>query len=481
MTDIRKKLAIQFIATNGATVAAFVLSIILSRLLSPSEIGIYSLTAAAVGFAHVFRDFGVASYIRQQKELTGEMVRAAMGVLICSSWSIALILFCLSGAIADYFGQPGVKDAMHVVAVGFLFIPFGAIPQAALAREMQVEKNALVTAISTTVYFGSCVTLAYMGFSYMSMAWAGLINIVTCSFLYSLLRPAGMPVLPSLQGWGSVVNFGFGAMLASATRAVDAAMADVLLGKLSGPHFVGIFSRANSTVNIFNHISGPTINYMALPYLAKVHHRGEAVSQEVVRAIAFITGLIWPALLATSVLGADLIEVLYGSRWLECVEAIPWLCVVVATQASTSFLQPAFTGVGRPYLAAFPLMLSVGLKVAAALLLFNGSLASFAQAYMLAELAALPVYILLAWRVFGMNRADWWQGLHKSVALLFLFALGLLGCAWLLQGFNTAYVRLLVAIAVLTPVWIGAAFLSHHPLRLELLRLGTMVKGFSIR
>jgi O-antigen/teichoic acid export membrane protein len=481
MKSFRKKLAIQFIATNGATVATFVLSIILSRLLSPSEIGIYSLTAAAIGFAHVFRDFGVASYIRQQKELTAEVVRAAMGVLIFSSWSIALILYCLSGAIADYFGQPGVKDAMHVVSVGFLFIPFGSIPQAALAREMQVEKNALVMAISTTVYFSSCVTLAYMGYSYMSMAWASLINIIVSSLCYCLLRPAGLPVFPSLRGWRRVMNFGFGAMLASSARAIDAAMADILLGKLSGPHFVGIFSRANSTVNIFNHISGPTINYMALPYLAKVHHRGEAVSQEVVRAIAFITGLIWPALLTTAVLGEELIEVLYGTQWLECVEAIPWLCVVVATQATTSFLQPAFTGIGRPYLAAFPLILSVGLKIIVAQWLFNGTLASFAQAYMLAELAALPVYVVLAWRVFGMNHADWWRGLRQSAFLLIIFALGLMCCDLLLQGISTAFIRLLVAMIILTPVWVGAAFVSRHPLHIELLRLGSIAKKFVTR
>ena len=77
MSTLRKKILLQFLVSNGATAANFALSIVLARLLSPSKIGIFSMTAIAVSFAHVFRDFGVATCIKQKKELSSDIIATA--------------------------------------------------------------------------------------------------------------------------------------------------------------------------------------------------------------------------------------------------------------------------------------------------------------------------------------------------------------------------------------------------------------------
>ena len=161
MNSVRKKISIQFVASNSAMAVNFLLSIILSRMMTPAEIGIFSMSAVIVGLAHVFRDFGVASFIKSQKELTPEILRAAMGVLICASWTIAALLFVLSWPIADFYRQDGVRPTLQVLAAGFMFIPFGSISQAVLGRDLQAEKRAIVTAISTITYFFA--SLAFRG------------------------------------------------------------------------------------------------------------------------------------------------------------------------------------------------------------------------------------------------------------------------------------------------------------------------------
>lgn len=466
--SLRKKILLQFLVSNGATAANFALSIVLARLLSPSEIGIFSMTAIAVSFAHVFRDFGVVSFIKQQKELNSDTIASATGVLITTSWSIAAALFLLSGHWAGYFGEAGIEQVMHVLALGFIFIPFGAIPQAVLTRNFEVEKQAIATLVSTTSYISTAIVLALNGFSYMSMAWANLVNILVTSACYIALRPPEVTMRASLRHWRQVVNFGTGAMLTSSLKAIDLALPDILLGKMSGARQVGLFSRANSTVNILNHVAGPTINYVALPYLAKIHHGGHDMAAELKRVIAYITGIFWPALAVIAVLAEPIIVLLYGAAWRESATVMVWLCVSCAAQTTFSLAQPALTGIGRPYLSAIALVCAVTLKIIFGIALYDGSLASFGIAIALADLLTMLPYLYLLRTYLGLSLGDILSSLTRTaaVALLVLGAAAL--CRILLPATWHAAAVVIVTCALAAAVWYLAIRWMQHPLVKEL-------------
>ncbi len=85
MSSVRQKVALQFVVSNLALVANFVLTIVLARLLSPQDIGIFSISAVLMAVAYVFLDFGVTAFIKREKDLTPEHLRNALGVLLVSS------------------------------------------------------------------------------------------------------------------------------------------------------------------------------------------------------------------------------------------------------------------------------------------------------------------------------------------------------------------------------------------------------------
>jgi O-antigen/teichoic acid export membrane protein len=454
------------------------MSLILSRLLSPKEIGIFSITAVLVGFTHVFRDFGVSAFIRRQKVLTDEILRASIGVLLTSSWLIAAALYLSAEYWAVYFNQPGISRIMHVQAIGFIIIPFGSIPQAVLSRNMDVEKTTIVTFFSVIVYATTCISLAYLGFSYMSMAWANLANIVASSLGLMLLSPKGLPRMPSFKGWQRVVHFGAGSITTSALKAVDAALPDILLGKISGPHDVGIFSRGNSTVNIFNTIATPTVNYFALPYLAKTHHGGEDVGREVGKSIAYLSGIMWPALIVMAVMSNSVITFLYGAAWLESAAIVPWLCVCAAIQIAFLILQPALNALNRPYLNAFPVAVLVLLKVFLGIASFDGTnLVSFAHAVAISEMAAIPIYLVLLDRYVGLKVVDWFKAISGSLKLCVFVLVQVLLLKWAIQSVHIPFLRLMLAVIWIVPGWLFAVFLFKHPLNADLRAVGLFIKS----
>lgn len=407
MSSVRQKVALQFVVSNLALVANFVLTIVLARLLSPQDIGIFSMSAVLMAIAHVFRDFGVTAFIRREKELTPENLRNALGVLLVTSWSVAAVMYLSAPHWADFFHELRVMNVVQALALGFVFIPFGAIPMAMLSREMAVEKSARITAVSTVVYFGASVALALEGFGPMTMAWANLVNIIVTGAMarWAVGRP--LPWVPSFRQSKGIVHFGLGNLLTALLKAADNALPDIMLGRWMTPAAVGLFSRANSTVNMVSTALLPTVNYFALPYMAKLHHANGPVAAEYLRASSLINALILPALAAIAVLAHDIVSFLYGSAWLGAVPAIPWLCLAYAVSSLFTLSAPALAGVGKPYAAIGPSALLVVIKVGCALWLMDGTLGTFALAIALGQLFSVPYNLWTYERHLNLGWTAW--------------------------------------------------------------------------
>ncbi|WP_209589459.1 oligosaccharide flippase family protein [Massilia sp. BHUDP2] len=477
MADLRRSLVITFFSSSGATLMRFAVSVVLAYLLTPSEIGIYSMTVVFVNLAHVFRDFGVSTYLQREPELTPDKIRSATGVVFTTSWLIAIGLFLSSESIGLWFKEPEMIPVMQVLSIGFLLIPFGAITNALLTREFAAEKQAIVNIIGTTSFCVACVAFAALGHGPVSLAYANLVNIIVCAIAYIPYRPKGIPWLPSFAHWRSVTHFGLGSLLSSCMVALNNALPDLLLGKLGSAHHVGLLSRANSTVTIFTHIAGSTVSYGAVSYLAQAHHRGESLVPVLSRATSLLTGVGWTALALTTVLGKDIVQALYSDVWLECVPAILPLSLAAAVTMAFHYVPFAVTAIGRPYLSAFPVAATLLARIAFAVVLFDGTLAGFGWVLCLATVAAAPITLLQQRRHLGFGALDLLRALLPSA----LVAAGTAAVAALLAlalpSQLAPLVRLLLMFPVLALAWYLLLRASSHPVLDEVHRLGGMARA----
>ena len=80
MTSVRRALLFSLLERYALTVLAFASNVLLARLLTPSEIGVYSVCMAVVGIAGVLREFGIGSYLIQKREVTRAHLGTAFGL-----------------------------------------------------------------------------------------------------------------------------------------------------------------------------------------------------------------------------------------------------------------------------------------------------------------------------------------------------------------------------------------------------------------
>lgn len=465
---MRRKIALQVVVSNVNIGIQFVLTLVLARLLSPDDIGVFSMSAVLISVSSVFRDFGVSAYVKRVRTLDDQTIRTARTLLIISSWAVALVMYLSAGLWATFFGEPRVAEVVEVLALGFTLIPLGSVSSAVLSRELQVSRTATVAFLSTSVYFAVSVAFALNGFEHMTMAWANLVNIAFTGIALNLALNRKLPWKPSLRGWRDVVSFGTGNLLGNLAIEINKAIPDMALGRLSNAAAVGLFSRANSTVSMLEKLLAPPINYFTLPYMAKVHHSAGDVGAVYARVASILQCLTFPALAWIAILSDDIILTLYGAPWLQAATAVPWLCVAIGIASWFSLATPTLNGVGKPYAVMWPISCVILGKLLAIAVLFDGSLSSFALAMALGEMMGAPVYLWTLQRHARLNLTHLATQTARALAVLIPANLALYALALAMPAEWSAWARMGVAFFASVLLHGGLYLVVNLPIREEI-------------
>lgn len=328
MSTVRRSLAYS-LADNYLGVALQLLStLVISRLLNPTDIGIFAVAAVLSSLASSFRDFGVAEYLIQEKNLTAEKLRASLAANLAVSWLMAFLLFFSSHWVGEFYRQPGVADVLKVLSVNFLLIPFGAVTMACFRRDMNYRPIFLINTSSSVVGFIVVMACAWSGLGYMSMAWSSLAGIVWTIVLATCMRPASMPRWPSLKGIREVIQFGKQATGIYLFSQVGRSAPEAVIGRVLDMAAVAFYSRANGLMEIFNRTVLRAVMPICLPYFARAARAGEDGRAGYIKAVALVTGIGWPFFLFIGLLAYSAIRILYGEQWLASVPLAQILCLV---------------------------------------------------------------------------------------------------------------------------------------------------------
>lgn len=327
MGNIRSSIVFSFAEKYLSLVLSLIGTMVLSRLLTPADTGVYSVAAVWAGIAQVFRDLGVSQYIIQEKQLTNDKIRAVYSVSFASSWTLALIILLSAAPAARFYHDPRLFDVLAVLAINFLLLPFGSVTMAYMSRELRFRQTSIVHLCSSVVSVSVSIGLALAGFGVMSLAWATPAGTLTTILLLAFYRPSSLPWLPGTRELRSVLSYVGFASWASITDEVGVAAPDIIIGKQLGMHSVGIYSKALGTVRLFHRTVTNAINPIILPYFSDTLRKQQDLKPVLIKASLYTTVLAWPFFLSLAVMAYPVIVVLLGDQWLDAVPVARVLCI----------------------------------------------------------------------------------------------------------------------------------------------------------
>jgi len=332
MPSVRHSLLLSVADSYLGLVLQLAATIVVSRLLTPAEVGVFAIAAVFGAVASTIRDFGVAEYLIQERELTRGKIRAALALNIMVSWGMALLLVLVAPLASSFYRDPGVARVIAVQALGLLLVPFGAVTHAWFRRELNYRPIVIGNVLSNVASFVATVALALLGFGYMSLAWSSFVGIVVSVAVITWLRPRGFPLLPGTNGIGQAFHFGKFASGIYILAQLGKGAPEMLVGRARGAADVGIFSRAGGMVEFFSRLAMRPVMQVCMPYFARANRDGGSVRPAYLTSVSLLTAVGWPFLGVLAVVAFPAIRIVYGPQWLAAVPLAQVLCLACAIE-----------------------------------------------------------------------------------------------------------------------------------------------------
>jgi len=243
MPSVYRSLVFSFIerfALIGITLVSYVL---IARLLTPEEIGIYSVAAALIAIGQVFREFGVGNFLIQEKNLTKGHIRTAFGVSLLMSGVLFMMVVVGAPLVGDFYKDQRMTMIVRIIALNFLVMPFCSISVALLRRDMQFGKLTSVNIVAAVIGTATTLGLAFAKFGPQSLAWGAIAaNLVTGIGAWAA-RTDNELIVPSLSEWRKVLTFGSQSAGAGLITSVAMGINDLTVGRVLGfaPAAIGLW------------------------------------------------------------------------------------------------------------------------------------------------------------------------------------------------------------------------------------------------
>ena len=342
----RKSLTFSFLDRYASLIINIVSSMVLARMLTPGDIGVFSVTMVLLALVSTVRDMGAGQYVSQERDLTTDRLRAVWAVQLGVGLLLSLIVLAASVPVASFYGEPRMREIMWVIALNYAINPFGSITYTLLMRDMRYDTVAIIRFTATVVSAVMSGVLAWRGFGPLSLAWGSLAGTTAGAVMSIQFRPRSCPWLPGWAEVPRVMSFGTKMTATSIVETVVRGAAEFSLGKLQGFAAAGLYSRANGLVTMFDRLVTDAAYPVALSVFSKDVRSNLRIDRLFEKSIYYVTALAWPFAIALFFLAHPVVRVLYGDQWDEAVDLTRLLCIALALNVTIPLSHAALVASG---------------------------------------------------------------------------------------------------------------------------------------
>ncbi|HWW27853.1 MAG TPA: oligosaccharide flippase family protein [Caulobacter sp.] len=301
--------------------------VVVTRLLSPYEVGVYAVALSTNGLLATLQTFGLLSLLVRETELDEALIDTAFTINAALNGLLALLVFLASFVAARVYAEPGVGSVMALIALAPLVSIFELRPSGLLQRELQFSKIAIVSASKATV--ASVVTIlgVLAGHSYMSMAWGNLAGAVAAVVIVNVFGHRHIALRLSLARWRKVMTFGLRMVAIGGVNTLSTRLGELILGRLLGLGALGLFSRAGTLHSVLWDNIHTVFTKVVFADLAEHQRKAGSLREAYLGILANMTALLWPAFAGVAVLSGPLVHLLYGPKWADAAPLLSLLAL----------------------------------------------------------------------------------------------------------------------------------------------------------
>lgn len=304
------------------------ISIILARLLSPSDFGLIGMLAIFTSVAQSVLDSGFGSALIQKKDASQTDSSSIFYFNLFIGLILATIFFFSAPFIAEFFNQPILKPISRVLSLNTIINAFSLVQFSLMRKRLDFKNHFLVSIIAVVISGISAIVAAISGLGVWSLVIQTLsLSIVqaTLLWIFGKWRPIGNFSMTALR---TMYSFGSKLLIAGLIETAFKHIYQTFIGKVYTPEDVGYYSRASQMESAASVATSMALGSVIFSAFSPYQDDKATLNKMHGKAIKMSMFLIMPLMVGLILIAEPLFLFLLTDKWANSIPYFQHLCVI---------------------------------------------------------------------------------------------------------------------------------------------------------
>lgn len=297
-------------------------TLILARLLAPSDLGIIAMASLVIGMIDVFLDLGVNIVLIQNRNATAQHYNAAWTLRIIQSSLAAIAIYIVAEPAALYFQEPHVVNVLHVLAISPLLAGCENIGIVTFQKNMQFGLEFRFFFIKRVAGFIATIIAAW----FLRDFWALVIGTIasrTAGLILSyIVHP--MRLRLTFTGIREILSFSTWILLRGIGNYFHNEAHKLIVGHRESTFVMGAYSLGGEISAMPTTELLAPLSRVLFPAFVRVKDDVEELKRTYLLALGVQTLVGIPAGVGMVLVAEELVLALLGEKWIS---AVPYIQV----------------------------------------------------------------------------------------------------------------------------------------------------------
>ena len=337
----------KLIESFGMQGIAFVVSIVLARLLSAEDYGVLGMLTVFIAVSQVFVQSGLNTALIQKKDVDETDLSSVFFVSLGIAVLLYAVLFFAAPFIAAFFAMPQLKNTLRVLALVLVPGALVSVQNAVVARQMAFRKLMMCSLTATVLSGAVGIGMAFAGCGYWALVGQQLSNQLGLSILLLFVVKWKPKLLFSFARVKTLVRFGWKLLLSSLLDTGYMNLRTAVIGKQFPGDTLGYFNRGKQFPELVMNAVNGSIQSVMLPVLSEQQDDRAQMKQMMRRSVMVSSFLVLPMMAGLAAVAEPLIRLLLTDKWLPCVPFLQICCIDFAFYPIHTANLQAINAMGR--------------------------------------------------------------------------------------------------------------------------------------
>ncbi len=331
MTSLKQKtihgLFWNFIETFSSQAIGFISTIILARILFPSDFGLIGMTAIITSLSQVFVDSGFSQALIRKQNCTEKDYNTVFILNVSIAITIYFLIFAVSPYVANFFNQDSLINIIRIISISIVINSFGIIHRTLLTKKIDFKNQAIISLIGSIAGFSISIYMALNGYGVWSLVVRSVssqIFMVLLLWIISKWRPV---FLFSKESFRELFGFGSKLLFVYSLSILFKNVYNVLIGKIYNPSILGLYTNADQMSGLPSGTLTTLYNKVAYPVLSNFQNDNEHLKVYIKKIGQPLLIITFSLMLFLISIADSFIPLLFGNKWISSIPYFKILCI----------------------------------------------------------------------------------------------------------------------------------------------------------